>query len=277
MVSHFFLDQAWGEWHPSPFIPSYPTGAKGWKMLDNCPALRLFALTYSGWGMFGDVGMGYPDGYDKEVYIRIYIYIYIKKKLIESCNIYIYIIHTGETIEKPVDLGVRYVQTNPYIIPSIYSRLFQYVWKWSRIRPAAPLGYKRFTIMSTSPVHSEAWRWRRWHLQTKAEAPGTRCHWSANRQATQDARFRHQGEGVTGTFLRLQQPQAKAGVERFCPGCLQSHGTPSGTAWHGHVAILNCLAPNWSCLIMEHVMIHLLGFSIDLASTKSIHIYIYIL
>jgi Na+/proline symporter len=59
-------------------------------MLDNCPALRLFALTYSGWGMFGDVGMGYPDGYDKEVYIRIYIY--IKKNLL-NLVIYIYILY----------------------------------------------------------------------------------------------------------------------------------------------------------------------------------------
>ena len=272
MVSHFFWIRRGGNdipHHSFQATQQAPKVGKCSTTVRLCGSLRSPIVVG---GCSGMLAWGTPMDMTRRC---ISVYIYIKKNLLNLViYIYIYIIHTGETIEKPVDLGVRYVQTNPYIIPSIYSRLFQYVWKWSRIRPAAPLGYKRFTIMSTSPVHSEAWRWRRWHLQTKAEAPGTRCHWSANRQATQDARFRHQGEGVTGTFLRLQQPQAKAGVERFCPGCLQSHGTPSGTAWHGHVAILNCLAPNWSCLIMEHVMIHLLGFSIDLASTKSIHIYI---
>lgn len=46
-------------------------------------------------------------------------------------------IHTGETIEKPVDLGVRYVQTNPYISPSIYSSMSENGAGYVQLHPLA--------------------------------------------------------------------------------------------------------------------------------------------
>ena len=193
------------------------------------------------------------------IYICIYVYIYV------YMYIYIYIIHTGETIEKPVDLGVRYVQTNPYIIPSIYSSMSENGAGYVQLHPLA----------STSPVHSEAWRWRHWHLKKPKlkrqghdviEAPIVKLH--------KTRVFDTKGKASRAQFFVLKTTAGEGRSRKVLPWLPSK---PWHTKWNGMAR--PCYHPQLPCtkLIMsDHGTCDDSSFGIfNWPSFNQIHIYIY--